>query len=670
MQQPNLNELLEELSDNEFFQTFARVREVRRRKKANSIVVEQEDPPRQRSRIPEPTLPAHVEPRDMFNIPPVEPWLRDRYPFFTEYPDIFSDLRNALQGDRYFLIQGSVQGGKTPVISGLSLFLIKELDISVVTVVRNLRQDQEQLQDKFQRIEEPFYPFGISVASSRTCTFHPNAAPGLTIALENASQLRRLVENYSESVRPSKFALIIDEADAIAYKKGNPGVIYWLRQLMSRSCLNIFVTATAVDILYLETELTNRRLYTIPKDPNYKGIGHSDFNLIPVNMDMQYRVGQAVSPELLEWYERLSHEQPFEGAVKEHGMEDSAHPIICLQKTETNTLKQRDILCSLASDPRFRDRFVILVYNGKGVEAYFHELLPERIPGRPRLPSGVLQTDTRCEVSTRWYKKASIRDVLGMLRLCRQQYPVTHIVIIAGYTVARGLNIVSSDYKWHLTHEIMYHAPNATVNELIQSCRLMGIYQDSIPLKLYCNPIDTKAIEKAYYLQKRLIEGATYHEDVLSVAELVPIIRVFTNYIPEKRHTTKKCPEPVWNTVPSKAAQYSMEVEEKDEEKDVVHDGSSRIFRVLPERLREVSRAYYDKIVDYLMNTQRTRKWLLKAEVLNALIDNSEIRHVVSSSIWNWTSSQSDSFEYAETEFETGLLIRHQESGSWVIRLN
>lgn len=551
------------------------------------------EPLRQRSRVDDETIPL------------IEPWLSESIPFFRKYPGLFSDLQNT-ENNPYFLIQGSVQGGKTPVIAGLTLFLIKVMRLSVIVVVRNYRADQQQLQDKFEQVDERFYPFGITVrtASDRSYTFNPYS-PTLTIALENKSQLSQIVESYKSTPNPNHFAVIVDEADAIAYKKGNPQVIRWLRELQSQASQNILVTATAFDVLYLENELKNHRIYTIPRHFNYKGVDHPGLELVSTNINLRYSVGQPIAPELLEWYETLNSESPFQRVVTEDGMEPSDHPIICLQKTETNTLKQTDIMCTLASDPRFRERFAILVYNGKGVDAYWHELLPERLPARLDI-IGTVVTDTRCDVTRRWYKKASIRDVLGMFRAYRHQYPVTHIVIIAGFTVARGLNIVSTDYKWHLTHEIMYHSPAATVSDLLQSCRVLGIYNDAVPLKVYCKPSDARDIQQAHYLQTRLIEGATLHEVTASMPSLCSTIRVLLGSIPVRR-TTKKCAEPVWNTVQTEAEQYAeAEIENKEED-----DGSGWLVY----QTSEIQKKAYQDIEKVLLDQGWINMWVKRSDI-------------------------------------------------------
>jgi hypothetical protein len=669
----------------------------RRNRAADSI---DEAPTTRRMRREHDSMEAVPSSEEKSDVPPdplpgTAEWLQsqENFYFFRKYPNVFTELqeRNESGSPPHFLIHGNVQGGKTPVIAGLALYMVRDMRLSVVVVVRNILEDQRQLTDKFKNPHEPFHFFysreaiKVSTPEESLSTFH-REEPALTVALENQTQLQKIVDTWrGTSGGPNEFALIIDEADAIAFKGQNgrptyPKVNGYLKELQDRARVVIMVTATSFDVLYLEARLTNRRIYSIPKHPNYKGVDHPGVQLIPVTMDLRYGgVGQPISPGLLEWYEELSQQMPFERAVREENGELTDHPIICLQKTETKIAKQMDMLYVLATDPRFRERFAILVYNGKGVHAYYHTLLPEIIPERGIY--GKHHIDPRCNVSTRQYKKASIRDVLRMLRLYRNQYPITHIIIIAGFTVSRGLNIVSGvDYKWHLTHEIMYHSPNASVSDLIQSCRIFGIYYDSIPLKIYCAPEDAVSIRQAHFVQDRLIEGATslatFEQVTASMPTLCRVIRICKNFIPARR-TTQKCAEPEWNIVSTEEEQYVDEEEEKEEldddefKEDTEDDNDgSHIFRVLPERLGEVSRAYYNQIVVYLTDMHHTGVWMLKSRVLSMIYRNIQERNVIKSSIWNWTDVHSNFFEYAETEWESGLLIRQDTTGAWFMRLN
>lgn len=76
-------------------------------------------------------------------------------------------------------------------------------------------------------------------------------------------------------------------------------------------------------------------------------------------------------------------------------------------------------------------------------------------------------------------KKQSINKIIDNLQ------NESHIVFISHRLASRGLSFVSSDYKRHLTHQILKLNTNVVSN--IQKTRLCGIYSSNLELKLYVN---------------------------------------------------------------------------------------------------------------------------------------------------------------------------------------
>ena len=74
-------------------------------------------------------------------------------------------------------------------------------------------------------------------------------------------------------------------------------------------------------------------------------------------------------------------------------------------------------------------------------------------------------------------KYGSITFILDSLKNYKR------VIFIANRLSLRGLSYVSSDFSRHLTHQIT-RIPKSVVS-FVQSCRILGIYTDSIILKLY-----------------------------------------------------------------------------------------------------------------------------------------------------------------------------------------
>jgi hypothetical protein len=146
------------------------------------------------------------------------------------------------------------------------------------------------------------------------------------------------------------------------------------------------------------------------------------------------------------------------------------------------------------------------------------------------------------------YSQLNIPKMLQYFRDNQTIHRVTHIVIIAGKIADRGLNIVSTDYRWHLTHEILSPSKTAVVTELVQSGgRLCGVMDDHLESYLYVTQKDKEDLERGTTLQDQVLtEAQTHPETVLMQAfcEQVPLTR---DMIPKRRTTRKRRVEPNWN---------------------------------------------------------------------------------------------------------------------------
>jgi hypothetical protein len=66
-------------------------------------------------------------------------------------------------------------------------------------------------------------------------------------------------------------------------------------------------------------------------------------------------------------------------------------------------------------------------------------------------------------------------------------YP-KRVFIVSGLVMRRGVSIVSQDYRWHITDQILYPGnKNITLTNLYQYCRILGIFRDNPVLTMYCS---------------------------------------------------------------------------------------------------------------------------------------------------------------------------------------
>jgi len=493
-------------------------------------------------------------------------------PFFAKNPHIFQDLCDPQK--RMKAIIGAVQSGKTEVICGLAVYIIKVIRMPVIVVVQEYNAHVEQLLNNFQRGGR-FGTDELRVDAScirdidpSSWVFHqdPYTTPTLTVCLENPAQLKKLVEAIPEEPHP--FFLIADEADAIGYKnpKALPKCYHEFQQIRNRATEFIAVTATAFDIIYMDNDLKNNCIYKLPHPENYKGLEKvgiweldNNFNFGVTKKDERVphsgpptplrgaRLGRTssvtLSTDLEQFYiDLLEEKQP-----------TPSHPIICLNKTETKIEEERWMLKAFADHPILK-QYCVIVFNGQGIDLYNPHMDVNHLrtyfkikkPKKKDHSKGLLQS----VANVVFVEKAGSREVLQYVKIHLKM--TTHIVIIAGQIVNRGLNIVSTDYVWHLTHQLLRVSSVATCGDMYQAVRLYGRYNDNISLKLYMTEKDARALEQTYYLQEKILKEAdnrvVIHETIMSMKDVCYGIKLLKEDIP-KRRTTKKVQEPKWTVM-------------------------------------------------------------------------------------------------------------------------
>ena len=516
-------------------------------------------------------------------------------------------------------------------------------------MVRNYTADYQQLASKFDR-NGSFEEFDVLVHYAKNVNssqiFHPSY-PAITICLEHQTQLKKLVEAHK--ARPEEFCLIADEADAVCYKDNyDRERIAHFTELSERAQQFIAVTATAFDMLYLERKLDNRSIYKLPVPESYKGIDHPDFSFSPLPAHFNFAL-ECITPAIYElsesmrqFYAEISNTPVF--PLDNGGV--NYHPVICLHKTESIIKKQIQYLAALARDPVFGKEFVVMTYNGEGVYLYspfdIGRTISETHGSEPKL---AYLADIH---NVYHYKDMGIHQVLQYLKNLNRPDRITHIVIIGGQMVSRGLNIVSTDYQWHLTHQIYKVSAQSTCAEDIQGCRIFGVYRDNIPTKLFCLQKDINNITQAQQLQERIYEGANsfsqFHQLTESLPELCEKIKVFKGLIPRKR-TTKKCAEPLWNRVSKREYQY------EDEKMEQEYDN----YNYVMERVTSNGNTNISK---FLQKIQPNRQYT-KDELLNIARDSG----------YQQPASIISSMTNPNTKFNCGWIFE-KVVDKWIVRNN
>jgi len=544
----------------------------------------------------------------------IQNYLKTKIPLFNENPEIFEDLENPEKST--LLIAGLVQSGKSNVICGLSLYLNQALELNVINVVRDIRADYEQLYRKYIR---DFSEYSLVINYTGEESIHKifmERQPSITIALEHQNHFEKIQQAYA--LKPnSNFVLIADECDLICYKDEKsiePIRIHLFNDIKNRSDKFIGITATAFDMLYMEDRLTCDNIYTLPVPADYKGVDHSDFKINELDKKFDFKLGKTNDPAIWRFSKDMEnfYTDIMDTPVFEEKTEEGLiiHPVICLQTTETEKPKQLQCLGAFARHSVFKEEFTVVVYNGDGVFMYSpdgidRDIVVKTQDGKEKLHKAKFDASAffkYCD-GVAYFKHLNLGDALQYLKNRRD--PPAHIVIIAGLMVGRGLNIVSTDFKWHLTHQILKTSDTATCSDILQKCRCFGIYRDRIPINLYCLQKDAISIKQSLKLQARLFEGAELEEAIKSMPELCEEIKMYVGNIP-KRRTTKKCKEPQWNKVAKEREQYGEIEEEKN-----LEDGEGWLVY----RSSELQKTIYKTVEKILLEQGWTNIWVKRSEI-------------------------------------------------------
>ena len=595
--------------------------------------------------------------------------LKNTIPFFVENTTLFEDLEDPEKSTK--LVGGLVQSGKSNVICGLAVYLNVVFNLNVVIVVRDIIADSKQLYRKFTRDFNNYSEKELRVRCIKDIKHEKDIflsnEPSIIICIEHQKHLEKIRKNLKKD-----YALIADEADSVCYKdpsQKNPIRNPIFNAIKEKADHFIAITATAYDMLYMENELYSDSIYHVPIHPYYKGIDHPNFRITELQSSFDFFMRDTDDPlvwkfskDMQRFYTRLCNQPVFEEKT-EQGV--FTHPVLCLQTTETDKDKQFQYLSAFASHPLFKKKITAIVYNSEGVfcyspdgvdrhittEMYEEEIIHNSVkPSSPYFihSDGVVQ-----------FKKLGLGEILQYFKDRRD--PPTHIVIIAGLMVGRGLNVVSTDFKWHITHQILRNSDTATCADIVQKLRLLGIYRDSIQVHLFCLQRDAIAIKQSAKLQKRIFEGADLHEELATMPDLCEEIKMYVGNIPQRR-TTKKCKEPCWNRVAKEQEQYG---EVMEEEKD--DDENGKFYCILPQRLAPRETEIYRYAMDYLQD--KTGQWIERSKIVDHAVRDGEVDNTVRGFFNSMCSVDKKKHFKTNSETQSGLLFK-KSGDRWFMKLN
>lgn len=460
----------------------------------------------------------------------------------SENCNVISNIFTVLdfEKEKYTQILGDVQGGKSFVIKSIAylfgLITHYEFDenMSVVILLRNLWCDYDQMRHgihSFNQMIKEKLPdcdytmnsiyVGKATEKELLNVITSTKQKKVIIAICNESQLEKL----NKTLDNQNYVLIIDEVDVVKYSPESSGYIQILNNLSDKSKHVFGVSGTCFEAFFNEEYLNGHRVFTLQKAHNYKSIDKIKF--VPFENKSKPPTSKKsnqlqLDSNLIPFYNYIYEKDPFEN-----------HPIVVLHKT--SNLKEQHIKTMEILIDNWESKFAVIVHDGDGIRLYHHSL--KKIDSITT-PDTHKKSENQSGVHI--FTKVGIQSVLQFLKENGGVDIFSHIIIVSGLLAGRGINFVSRDYIWHLTHEYFLPASSTRVSEMIQSMRLLGCYNDDIPLECHTTTKTISCIIKGYNLQKDIVYRLKNEDVTKVVKDYISQVTFFKEKIPKGKLSRKK----------------------------------------------------------------------------------------------------------------------------------
>lgn len=441
----------------------------------------------------------------------------------TRLMEIIPDIDNFMNDN--ILIKGAVQSGKTKLICALCLYINSILKKNIIIILRNFSDDAFQFQRGIQSFLSeyhsfmeknnqtfiyPYIHYTGNIIKKRTNQYiginklldHYKNNNLISITLANSDQISKL--NYCiDSIKNNNFTLIFDEVDQLMYSNGDILKLK-LDHLKNVSNQIIGISATMFETI-LDSKFNTHHTFIMIPPIDYKGITKINYQFIN-----KYK-GSSIHDKCL-----LSFLDKDNSMINEH-------PFIVMIKTERKINDQNKLMSFLQS--KYNKKYTIITYNGDNIKLYNYQLNKQ--------DSITLQNKKKSKKKGDYYffKKCPLPFVLQYLK---ELSGVERIIIISHGLVGRGINIVSLDFQWHLTHMFYRPSKTTTIESMIQSIRLCGIYQDNIPLTCLIEKENYESLYKGFQLQEDVFKRIQNSQELLKLDNFMEKQKIFKEKIPKQ----------------------------------------------------------------------------------------------------------------------------------------
>jgi hypothetical protein len=374
---------------------------------------------------------------------------------------------------KYLTIIGHVQSGKTNEEINYCWNSVNNYKTPVVFIVRNITADQLQLRSRFDGRMETKLLKHLSV--EKAVEFMESI--GVIILLCNETQLKKMKQIITAFGK--SYNVCIDEADFSIKSKDHASYIDVHLDFIKKNA-NYILGATATPFALFSSDQNVTKIKKIKPNNNYYGIETLNVKYVDsciIRSEDDFPLCDMSAMDCI--YESFME--------KEYGM--ILHTVV---KERENHFKIQKYLSNIYP------QMTVITYNGDGIKVICKRRNNTPFADRKEVNSyGQLINKyfilEQNNTFVHYFKNYSISEVLQLL-VDDPEHDHTHISIIAGHLASRGISFVSSDYTLHLTDQYLYAANSTHGENLLQSLRILGCYQQTVPLTLWCSKKTWKTI--------------------------------------------------------------------------------------------------------------------------------------------------------------------------------
>ena len=498
--------------------------------------------------------------------------------------------------DKYFLIIGEMQEGKTKRIQCICLAHVVHTPCSVLVLLDNSVDGSTQIKDRSETFVVEHRAFAEGEGQTIEYLYVGKAkeeelvdafsgkTKKMIVGLANAYQMKKITKAL-EQVDSPKFACCIDEADAIVC--GDEGAAFraLIPKVLEKAGRVYAVTATTFDLLFTQEQIDSANVIVMQPSGIYKGIRQiqkhdlSDKAVAANGRNPLWENDYQLQDYLSFYADKNVYGKQFRPSSSQ------PMPIITLIKNSHLNSKQEELAQLIQQDDVLGKTWSTIIYNGKGVTISHPGVTQMEIKGL----KGVKKENGFS------FPSLSVKHALQYFYDLREQGGhVSHIAMISGDLADRGISFVSENYKWHINHMYYIPAKSASVSSLLQAAgRLCGKFDDDVPLILHAPKWVNAELINGIEIQKEAIDRARKRGGMISVniresmtfeAEKLPKKKLGREKIAKFEKATESKPDDGWSVGIYREGHGKVEKpewEDKEDEEEAQEDTiSTKIGRL------------------------------------------------------------------------------------------